>query len=316
MNGNESSALALAAEQYGVITRAQARTHGMSDRQIVSRLAAGRLLVCDPGVYRVPGSPETNRQRAMAACLWLGDGAAVSHVTAGALLRLDRIRRPSLHLLVPRSTRRGADVEAPFKLHTATRFDRIDRVTVDGIPCTSATRTLIDSAAMLDERLEIAFESARRMGLTSVEYLAKRFTELGGRGKRGSGGIRRLLEHQRVGDQPLESPLEVKVWRLIRHSGLPRPRTPGPYPAVPRRPVVARATRDPRVRRLRGARRLPPLETRPPPRERDRSRGLPLRPCHVGRRDVATSRSSSALSRGSRSRVNRPNGTVNPWCHS
>jgi very-short-patch-repair endonuclease len=49
---------------------------------------------------------------------------------------------------------------------------------VDGIPCTAATRTLIDT---------------------------------------------RLLEHQAVGDRPLESPLEVKVWRLVRSSALPLP---------------------------------------------------------------------------------------------
>jgi very-short-patch-repair endonuclease len=224
MNGAESDALALAAAQYGIVTRAQARVVGMTDDQIDRRLAAGRMLVCHPGVYRVPGAPETNRQRAMAACLWLGDTAAVSHVTAGALLRFDGIRRPSLHLSVPRSTRRGANVDVSFTLHSTKRLERVDRVTVDGIPCTSATRTLIDVAAMLgDEQLEIAFESARRTGLTSVEFLSKRFVELGGRGKPGTGAIRRLLEHQHVGDNPLESPLEVKVWRLIRDSDLPRP---------------------------------------------------------------------------------------------
>jgi very-short-patch-repair endonuclease/uncharacterized metal-binding protein len=218
MNGNEAAALALAAEQYGVITRAQLRNAGITNGAVDQRLRAGRLRVCHPGVYRVPGAPSTNRQKAMAACLWLGDLAAVSHVTSGALLRLDGIRRPQLHVT---ST---INRDAPFHLHRVRRLDQIDRVTVDGIPCTSATRTLIDCAGLLDEeQLEIAFESARRMGLTSVPFLSKRFVELGGRGKPGSGAVRRLLEHQHVGDKPLESPLEVKTWRLIRTSGVPRP---------------------------------------------------------------------------------------------
>jgi hypothetical protein len=38
-----------------------------------------------------------------------------------------------------------------------TRLERIDRVKVDGIPCTSATRTVIDLARLLnDEALETA----------------------------------------------------------------------------------------------------------------------------------------------------------------
>ena len=168
MNGSEVAALARASDQYGVITREQMRRLGLSDGAVDQRLRAGRLLVCYPGVYRVPGAPETNRQRAMAACLWLGDGAAVSHVTAGALLRLDGIRRPPLHVVS--TTNRVA----PFTLHRVTKLDRIDRVTVDGIPYTSATRTLIDVASALD-------------------------------------------------DEALESPLEVKTWRLVRRSELPRP---------------------------------------------------------------------------------------------
>ncbi|MDQ1521885.1 MAG: hypothetical protein QOI55_2958 [Actinomycetota bacterium] len=224
MNGHEARALQLAGDQYGVITRAQARQRGMTDDEIDYRLTSGRLLSVHRGVYRIAGAPQTARQRAMAACLWLGDGSAVSHVTAAALLRLDGVRRPALHVTVPRSARSGANVDTLFALHSAARLERVDRVVVDGIPCTSAARTLIDVAAALDEeRLEVAFESARRMGLVSSEHLARRFTELGGRGKPGSGAIRELLERQVVGDKPLESPLEVKVWRLIRQSDLPLP---------------------------------------------------------------------------------------------
>jgi very-short-patch-repair endonuclease len=218
MNGTEAAALVLASEQYGVVTRAQLRELGLTDGAIDQRLRGGRLVACHPGVYRIPGAPRTNRQSALAACLWLGEPASVSHVTAAALLRLDGIRRPPLHVTTT------SNRTASFHLHRVARLDHVDRVVVEGIPCTSATRTLIDAAAILDEeQLGVAFESARRMGLTAVEFLARRFTELGGRGKAGSGAIRRLLERQPVGARPLESPLEVKVWRLICGSGLPQP---------------------------------------------------------------------------------------------
>ncbi len=94
---------------------------------------------------------------------------------------------------------------------------RIDRVYVDQIPCTNATRNIIDLAADLDgERLETAFESARRMGLTTAPALARRFEALGGRGRPGSTRIKQL---DVAGERPLESRLEVKLARLLRQAG-------------------------------------------------------------------------------------------------
>jgi very-short-patch-repair endonuclease len=97
-----------------------------------------------------------------------------------------------------------------------------DVVSVDGIRCTSATRTIIDCAALLmDEALETAFEHARRMGLTSPAALSHRAEELCGRGRPGSTRVRRLVAAQ-TGARPLESRLEVRMARLLRRSGLPR----------------------------------------------------------------------------------------------
>jgi very-short-patch-repair endonuclease len=101
---------------------------------------------------------------------------------------------------------------------------RRDVVLVDGIRCTSATRTIIDCAAMLDdETLESAFEQARRMGLTSTRALAKRAGELCGRGRPGSSRVGGLLAVQCSGERALESWLEVKLARLLRRSSLPAP---------------------------------------------------------------------------------------------
>jgi very-short-patch-repair endonuclease len=109
-------------------------------------------------------------------------------------------------------------------IHRPKRLERVDRVEVDGIPCTSATRTIIDCAAMLDsEALEVAFESARRMGLTSPRALALRGATLCGHGAAGSSAIRELLAHQRPGEQAMQYRLEVKTARLLRRSSLPRP---------------------------------------------------------------------------------------------
>lgn len=213
--------LALAETQFGVISRVQLIALGFTEHQIDRRVRVGRLVRMFPGVYRVAGAPTTGRQRAFAAILWLGDEAVVSHLTGATLLHFDGCKTSDLQLSVPNTVRKRADDD--LTIHRVHSIPLIDRVTVDGIACTSATRTLIDCAAILDaERLEVAFESARRMGLTSVRFLRKRFEELGASGRAGTAAIHELLSYQREDERALQYKLEVKMARLLRSSGLPR----------------------------------------------------------------------------------------------
>ncbi|HTL86133.1 MAG TPA: DUF559 domain-containing protein [Acidimicrobiia bacterium] len=202
----------LAESQYGVISRAQAR-EVMSASAVDRRIANGHFVVVHPGVYRIRGAPVTGRQRAMAATLWGGETAVISHTTSARLLRLDAIQTSGMHMIV---NRRG--IESDLVVVHRGLVPRADRVTVDGIPCTSATRTLIDCAPFVDgESLETAFELARRMGLTSVRAVEQRI----GRGRPGTTMMRDVLRHATV--RPKESKLEVKFARLLRSSALPRP---------------------------------------------------------------------------------------------
>jgi very-short-patch-repair endonuclease len=211
----------LAANQFGVIAREQAAVVGLSDYAMTRRVMSGRWEELFPGVYRLAGTPRVGRQRAMAAVLWAGPKSAISHTTAGRLLRLDAVHRREMHLTVPRSS--GVRT-SQLVVHHASSLPASDLVVVDGIRCTSATRTVIDCAALLgDEALETAFEHARRMGLTSAAALSRRAEELCGRGRPGSTRIRGLIALQEAGARPLESRLEVRMARLLRRSGLPSP---------------------------------------------------------------------------------------------
>jgi very-short-patch-repair endonuclease len=137
------------------------------------------------------------------------------------LLRLDAVRSDKLHVTVPTGLGMRS---AALELHHAPSLPARDVVVVDGIRCTSATRTIVDCAALLgDEALETAFEHARRMGLTHPAALARRTEELCGRGRPGSSRIRRLVAVQTRGERPPESRLEVKLARLLRAGGLPSP---------------------------------------------------------------------------------------------
>jgi very-short-patch-repair endonuclease len=219
MNEAEKRVLARAADQYGVVSRQQARASGMIDRQLDTRTSGERWEIVHPAVYRVRGAPVTTRQRLMAATLWAGDDSAISHDAGGRLLRLDAVPKPPvIDLSVAGAHRLCAD---GITVHR-TKLERIDRVTVDNIACTSATRTIIDLAARLDdEALETAFDSARRLGLTAPDALARRAAALCGSGRPGSTRVARLLRVLQA--RPLESKLEVRVARLLRRHGLRPP---------------------------------------------------------------------------------------------
>src|SRR5262249_10460557 len=133
--------------------------------------------------------------------------------------RLDAVPKPAV---VDLSITDAHRLHAPGIAVHRTTLERIDRITVDNIPCTSATRTIVDLAAQLDdEALETAFESARRLGLTAPNALARRAAALCGRGRPGSTRVARLLRV--LEERPLESKLEVRVARLLRRHGLQPP---------------------------------------------------------------------------------------------
>jgi very-short-patch-repair endonuclease len=221
MNKADHAIAAIARQQYGVFSRAQAHEAGLSEESMTRRVISGRWEEMFRAVYRLPGTPITGRQRAMAAVLWGGDASAISHTTAGRLLRLDAVRFDGLHLTVPSTL--GLQ-RSNVTVHRHPTLPKPDLVVVDGIRCTSATRTIIDCGALLaDEVLESAFEQARRMGLTSVQALARRAGEICGRGRPGSTRVRRLLAAQQPRSRAMESRLEVKLARLLRNSSIRAP---------------------------------------------------------------------------------------------
>ncbi len=82
-----------------------------------------------PGVYRLTSVPISARQAAMAALLWAGDDAVVSHVTAGALWALDGLQAERVDLWVPS---RRAPRSPLVEVHRGT-VDAIDRRRVESI---------------------------------------------------------------------------------------------------------------------------------------------------------------------------------------
>ncbi len=108
------------------------------------RVREGRLHRVHAGVYAVGHRRLAWRGHMVAAVLACGDGAVLSHRSAGiwwGLLSLDAAVRTDVS--VPRG-RRGA---AGVRVHRPRSLDAQDTTDRDGIPITSVARTLLDLAA-------------------------------------------------------------------------------------------------------------------------------------------------------------------------
>ncbi len=90
------------------------------------------------------------------------------------------------------------------------------RVFVDGIPATSAARTLVDIAGSVHgEALTAAAESARRLGLMSISELERTMQHCGQR--RGRVALKRYVDVH-GGQSALEHRLEVKTAAMLRRA--------------------------------------------------------------------------------------------------
>jgi very-short-patch-repair endonuclease len=208
-----------AASQYGLITLAQLRSHGLSRRHLQTLLDNGWIHSLAPRVYGIAGVPPSIERRLMLGLLCLGPGAVVSHEAAARLHRFDRCLPNKVEFTVPRAQRH---VRAAFVVHSTRELPPIDRVKVSGFPCTSATRTVIDlaRARIPKVRLEAAIDSAVRSQASSPVVLERRLAELRGPGRWGAPQLDELLR-----DSGGHTLLERRFLQLMRSAGLPRPRT-------------------------------------------------------------------------------------------
>jgi hypothetical protein len=211
----------LAAGQHAAISRRQAIGVGMTRNQIAGRLASRRWRRAARGVFVVTAAPATWRQRMAVAGLAGPDGTVVSHLSAAALHEL--MEPPEVpHVTVP--TGASGDVSGAAVHHVRHPLDPRDVTVIDGIPATSAARTLVDCAGLLDydaycQLLDTAL--IRRLTTArAVRAAADRAARAPGR--KGLPLVDQALEVWSTGRRP-DSPPEMKLVRLILKWGFPAP---------------------------------------------------------------------------------------------
>ncbi len=210
--------LALAAEQHGVVTRAQLSELGIPAHGVTHRISRGRLHPVFRGVYAV-GRPDLDRDgRWKAALLACGRGAVLSHSSAGAFWGICR-EGPQIEVSIspPRTVSRPG-IKAHRRSNTLVGQLRVAR----GIAVTDPARTLIDLAPRTSaDDLESLLGIADRLDLIDPDRLRTRLDDLSS--GPGVGRLRRALDRRTL--TLTDSQLERRLLPIARRAGLGRPLT-------------------------------------------------------------------------------------------
>jgi hypothetical protein len=207
---------ALAAKQYGYVTREQLLTIGLGRRAIQYRVVVGQLIPVHGGVYAVGHLPIGPVPRAFAAVLACGDNAVLSHGSAATLWGFNKYWDTPLEVTVPSlRTRKGITV------HRSCMLTRRDITRQLGVPVTSPARTVLDIAPRLtDERLTRVVNNARHARYLHLDDLADVLAR-----NPNHPGTKRLRPFVEVSGGLTRSELEDRFVAFTRRYGLPTPAT-------------------------------------------------------------------------------------------
>lgn len=173
-----------------------------------------------PGVYVGADDAMTDwESKAQAALKWLPQGV-LSHRAAAQLHGLE-FGQERVEVTVPKKAGARSTREVTV-LRSDVPWE--DRTMLRGLRCTTLARTLFDLAphiAFID--LAIAVEDAWREDESALLTLEKILGAKGRRGRPGASWVREVIEDCRSRGKPLRSALEVRMWWLLKESGLPLP---------------------------------------------------------------------------------------------
>ncbi|MFF5435133.1 type IV toxin-antitoxin system AbiEi family antitoxin domain-containing protein [Streptomyces griseofuscus] len=174
-----------AADQWGLVTSAQAKELGINGVQLMRLTEAGLLSSVGRGVYLLTAVGSPSHLDVKVAWLRLQpkqflwdrsigdpDSGVVSHASACQLLDLGDIPAPDVEISVPR---RRTTTEPFVRLRTA-QVATTEITTVDGLPVTTAMRTITDLLHTGADGGHIGgvIADAERRDLITIDDLAER----------------------------------------------------------------------------------------------------------------------------------------------
>lgn len=210
-----------AEKQHGVTTyEAAVALAGFSAAK--SELRSARWERTGAGVYRLRGAPPTWEQKLAALSLAAGPDAAASHRSAAGLLGLTGFGRAGIpEVTTPRARQHRGQTGT---VHRWRPFPAEHLTVVDGIVTTRVARTLVDLAGVLHPgRTARVVDSCLGARMVTLGALHATFAVLAGRGRKGVGVMRAILDERGAGYVAPESELEARFLALVGDAGLPEP---------------------------------------------------------------------------------------------
>ena len=207
--------LADARLRHGLLTAPDLVAFGIVGRWRSSVLDSGLLVPVHRGVYRIASHADSFEQRCLAACLAAPD-AALSGPTAGRLWGLRKVFTDDVHLIAGRTVQ--LEGVASHRTDLLGSHDVTER---DGLRRLRPVRLFCDLAWHLDDAgLESVFEQMldrRMLSVPAARAAARRFAA---RGRPGSVRLGRVIDSRSAWLKPVDSDLELRLWRALRTQGL------------------------------------------------------------------------------------------------
>jgi very-short-patch-repair endonuclease len=207
----------LAARQYGVVSRAQLLAVGLKPGAIARRVAAKRLHVIHRGVYAVGHTRICHEGRWLAAVLACGEGAVLSHRSAGALWGI-RNYSGRIEVIAKHAHRRR---RSPFVARRSS-LASAECTEHRNIPCTTVEHTLVDLASVLQpHQIDRALREAEFLRIVDFHKLRRMLDDCPR--KRGTADLRKAIHRAAESLTHTRSELEDRFRALVLDANLPAP---------------------------------------------------------------------------------------------
>ena len=167
---------ALAFNQAGYFTAAQALEAGYSYQAQKYHVDAGNWVRVDRGLFRLPAWPSHPNDQFVVWTLWSGGRGVVSHESALQVHNLSDVDPPKVHLTVPP----GFQAADPLVVIHPGALPAFDIETREAWSVTTPLRTLADVASgdLSQEHIDQAVADALERGLLTRRTLLRRTAEL------------------------------------------------------------------------------------------------------------------------------------------
>lgn len=196
----------------GVITRAQARTAGISDDAISRRVRSGHWLRCAPGVFFVNDRPFSDAARVRSAVWSYGPAATASGLAAAWWLGVTHYPPELVEVTVPKVSNHRKRDRITVRRRDLLRQDIIER---SGLRVTALPLTVIEAATRRGGGVKLMDSALQR----HVELKQLWDAHLRNKGRHGSPAARILLMSAEDGARSEAERLLVKLLRQNKITG-------------------------------------------------------------------------------------------------